>query len=418
MKIHLKSAIATLLVLTACAGGDGKSGGSEEGNAYVQTNLAANLPEYRAKFTIPAMVNAWGLAIRPAGAGGHFWVTASGVSYEFVGDVHSSSNPKLTELYQDGLKEVAVPTGGGVATGIVFNEGKQFVINQPVEGAAPISAPAKFITASDGGVVSAWTERAKADGTFDRSHTFDTVFDGSSAGEQYFGVTLNHNFDKLYLANFGANPGIKVLNGAFQPSGIMFDAPFDDNKNGIVDPGEFTPWNIQALTYPDGRKSIFVAYLKTQACPKNSQKEGVCSAGSILPGEEDSYEPEEEGNDPNKGRLAEFDENGKLIAVWGDSKKLNAPWGMAFAPSNYGALSGKLLVGNFGGKGKIAAFDPATKTFVEYMRDAGGDDVAIPGIWGLIFGNGASLGDANALYFGAGPGDEVDGLFGSLRVVE
>jgi hypothetical protein len=35
---------------------------------------------------------------------------------------------------------------------------------------------------------------------------------------------------------------------------------------------------------------------------------------------------------------------------------------------------------------------------------------------GLQFGNGVSLGEANALYFSAGPNDEVDGLFGKLSV--
>jgi hypothetical protein len=37
-------------------------------------------------------------------------------------------------------------------------------------------------------------------------------------------------------------------------------------------------------------------------------------------------------------------------------------------------------------------------------------------LWGLQFGNGVSLGDSNALYVAAGPEDEKDGLFGSLRV--
>ena len=34
---------------------------------------------------------------------------------------------------------------------------------------------------------------------------------------------------------------------------------------------------------------------------------------------------------------------------------------------------------------------------------------------GLTFGNGVSLGDANALYFTAGPNNEEDGLFGRLN---
>jgi len=35
---------------------------------------------------------------------------------------------------------------------------------------------------------------------------------------------------------------------------------------------------------------------------------------------------------------------------------------------------------------------------------------------GLAFGNGVSLGDADSLYFTAGPNDEQDGIFGRLRV--
>ncbi len=37
------------------------------------------------------------------------------------------------------------------------------------------------------------------------------------------------------------------------------------------------------------------------------------------------------------------------------------------------------------------------------------------GIRGLAFGNGDSLGDANALYFTAGPNSEDDGLFRRLK---
>ncbi|MFC7449758.1 TIGR03118 family protein, partial [Rhodococcus daqingensis] len=95
--------------------------------------------------------------------------------------------------------------------------------------------------------------------------------------------------------------------------------------------------------------------------------------------------------------------------------RLNAPWGVALAPADFGALSGKLLVGNFAGAGRILAFDDGTGEFVDYLRDEAGDPVAVEGLWGLLFGNGESLGDANALYFAAGPEDEKDGLFGALR---
>ena len=126
--------------------------------------------------------------------------------------------------------------------------------------------------------------------------------------------------------------------------------------------------------------------------------------------------PGEEETGAGIGRLAEFDFGGSLVRTWGDGTGLNAPWGLAFAPGNFGALSNHLLVSNFG-DGTIAALDPASGEFADFVRDDHGDPIAIEGIWGLQFGNGASLGEANRLYFAAGPEDETAGLFGHLAVV-
>lgn len=409
----VRTVLVSCALLVGCSGGGG--GEATSGNSFLQTNLVANLPEYGAKFTFPGFINAWGIAIRPAGAGGHFWITAADISYEFVGDVHESPNPALQELFQDNLAEVTIPVGQGTSTGIVFNEGTQFIVSQPIVGRPTVNAPAKFIAASDAGIISAWTERKNADGSFDRSHEFTTMIDRSAQGSQFFGVALNPSFNRLYAADFGIEPAIRVYGPSYQDLNMNFPNPFDENGNGMVDPGEFTPWNVQTLAYPNGPKSLFVAYVKTKKCPRSAQDEGLCSDGQFLPGEEDSYEASEEGDHPNTGRLVEFDFDGNVIAIWNDHQKLNAPWGVVFAPANFGSLSGKLLVGNFGGKGKISVFDPVTKEFIEFMKDPAGEDIGIPGLWGMIFGNGASLGDSNALYFAAGPFDEVDGLFGSLR---
>jgi uncharacterized protein (TIGR03118 family) len=104
-----------------------------------------------------------------------------------------------------------------------------------------------------------------------------------------------------------------------------------------------------------------------------------------------------------------------LIRIFDDAMRLNAPWGLAIAPANFGLLSGTLLVGNFGGAGRICAFKRDTGAYVDDLRDKAGKALAIAGLWGLQFGNGESLGDSDALYFAAGPEDEKDGLFGSLR---
>src|SRR5690349_12341440 len=100
----VRRGVACLAVVgvAACSGAGTTSGPvPSPDNHYRQVNLAANSEAYRALFTMPDMVNAWGVAIRPKGAGGHFWVGAGNASYEFVGDVTASSDQKLRVLHQD-----------------------------------------------------------------------------------------------------------------------------------------------------------------------------------------------------------------------------------------------------------------------------------------------------------------------------
>ena len=93
---------------------------------------------------------------------------------------------------------------------------------------------------------------------------------------------------------------------------------------------------------------------------------------------------------------------------------------MALAPSGFGELSGKLLIGNFG-DGKINAFDPVTGGTSVALNKSNGQPMVIDGLWALKFGNGSPTGSpptmggaSNTLYFTAGPNGESDGLFGAL----
>ncbi len=73
------------------------------------------------------------------------------------------------------------------------------------------------------------------------------------------------------------------------------------------------------------------------------------------------------------------------------------------------------------GDGTINAFDPAKELLLGTLMDPTGHPVAIPGLWGLLFGNGGKGGDTSTLYFTAGiPGpygeeNESHGLFGSIQ---
>ena len=132
-----------LLVTAGLLASVGADAARSQDAGYVQTNLVANWEGHRPQIVEPELTNAWGISLRPAGAGGHWWVTAngSGKSFEYVGDVPG------TPLFQDDLTEVVVPHPNGeqgTPTGTVFNErGAGFVITQE-HAAGPITAPAKF----------------------------------------------------------------------------------------------------------------------------------------------------------------------------------------------------------------------------------------------------------------------------------
>ncbi len=120
------------------------------------------------------------------------------------------------------------------------------------------------------------------------------------------------------------------------------------------------------------------------------------------------------------GYVDEFTPDGALVAriasKGNKNAPLNAPWGLAMAPSNFGAYSGDLLVGNFG-NGRISAYLPTSATKWVYkgqVRVASGAPIVIDGLWAIAFGNGASAGPTNNLYFAAGPTGQQHGLFGFI----
>jgi uncharacterized protein (TIGR03118 family) len=423
-------------LLAACGGSD-----DDEAIAYRQSNLVASqrdAAEFSPVLTTTEggaeFINAWGIAIRPAGAGGHFWVTAGGWSFQFVGDVTGASDASLRTLFQDALTLVRLPGAGvpdsepdvtntdhfvGFGTGVVFNGAPidselfrirgQSVTVDGVEQA--LDGSARFIFATDSGVISGWTERNATSGAVVRRNGAAVeVANGSSEGHAYFGLAIKPGtWDRLWVADFGAAPQIRAFDAQWQPValGSAFANPFTGTKPA-AEPGDYVPFNIQVLDV-GGTAYAFVAYARSQPDPAD--------ATQFLAAEEDAIAAADEGARPDRGRLAMFTLDGALVKTFADDGRLNAPWGLAVAPQDFGPLGGALLVGNFGGAGRIAAYDIERASFIGFLHDPDGRQIAIEGLWGLQFGNGASLGDADALYFAAGPSDETQGLFGALRFV-
>ncbi|CAD6881528.1 hypothetical protein [Methylomonas albis] len=288
------------------------------------------------------------------GTAGPFWVSdnATGVSTLFN---VSPTTQKPTKL---GLT-VAIP-GAGNVTGQVFNNSTGF------NGDA-------FLFVSEDGTVSGWRG---ALGT-----TAETLVT-SSASNLYKGAAIASfgGNSYLYAANFNTG-AVDVLKGS--PGAQNLAGTFTDPNL----PSGFSPFNIQAL----GDK-LYVAYaLKDSASPDE-----VAGAGL--------------------GMVSVFDLQGNLEKRLVTGGALNAPWGLAIAPSSFGEFAGDLLVGNFG-DGTINAYNLINGSLVGQLKDSNGQVLKIDGLWALSAGNGGSAGSSQAIYFTAGPGDEAHGLFGAITVV-
>ena len=136
-----------------------------------------------------------------------------------------------------------------------------------------------------------------------------------------------------------------------------------------------------------------------------------------------------ETDGPGLGYVNIYNSHGQLLQRLEHGDWLNAPWGVALAPLDFGKFSHRLLIGQFAGGGAtdssgfIAAYDLATGDFEGLLQDASGKPLAINGIWALSPGNvspanaAAAAAPAAQMYFTAGPNHGTGGLFGYLTAV-
>jgi len=288
-------------------------------------------------------------------------LTASSMSPWWVAD----NGTGVSTLYTGtGAVLSLVVDVGDAPTGTVFNNTTGF----PLPAG---TGNARFLFDSEGGVISGWNGGLA-------SQTKIT----STEGAVYKGLAIAQTTagPRLYAADFH-NRRVDVFDGAWQPVQQSFFSFRDPTI-----PRSFAPFGIQAIG-----SRIYVAYAKTK------------------PGSND----EQAG--PGLGFVDAFDAATGLLAAKVIDGQLNAPWGLAIAPDNFGRFSGDLLVGNFG-DGRINAFKPILGGLLYLphgqLRTPTGDPVEIDGLWALEFGNGAAAGPTNSLYFTAGPGEESHGLFG------
>ena len=322
---------------------------------YEQHNLVSD-GAVSADLVDAALVNAWGLV---ASATSPWWVADNGTGLSTLYNGNTGGKISLT---------VTVP---GAPTGIVFSGGADFVVTSGTR-----SGPARFIFASEDGTISGWNPAVAA--------TQAVVgVDNSAGGAVYKGLAIASTAAgvRLYASNFHAGT-VDVFDAGFHPvSGGFTDAHL---------PPGYAPFGIQQLG-----GTIYVTYALQDA----AKHDDVAGEGH--------------------GFVNAFDTGGHLLRRVASRGRLDSPWGLALAPADFGDVSGDLLVGNFG-DGHINAFDLHRRhgkvNRQGQLEAADGRPIVIDGLWALAFGNGATAGPTNVLFFTAGPFGEAHGLFGKLVV--
>jgi uncharacterized protein (TIGR03118 family) len=327
----------------------------------------------------PSLVNPWGLTHLPTSP---WWVSDNGSNsstlYDADGIAQFGSPPLVVQVTGAGGSP-------GDPSGVVANGTTSFVVTS---GGA--SGPARFLFASEDGTISGWNPGVPPPlKPAPRSTMSIVAVDNSSpdplGGAVYKGLALASTSagDRLYATNFRQGR-IDVFDGSFMPVA----APGDFVDPGI--PKSFAPFGIQLVG-----AELIVTYAKQDAF-KHDDVAG-----------------------PHLGYVSAFETDGDFIRRVATRGRLNSPWGIAVAPANFGALSGDLLIGNFG-DGHIIAYrhDRAREEGAGRYLTTRRGPVTIDGLWGIAFGNDSAAGPANALFFTAGTDAEAHGLFGRIDVGE
>ena len=393
-RVALVSALAMLPVLTLAQA-------PKETNHYVQTNLVTDPNSgISAAHTDSNLLNSWGLARSTTSP---WWIADNNAGVSTLYDGTGAARSLVVTIPgPNGTFPCTAPNTPpncfvSTPTGVVFNGSPDFDLSP----GDPKTAAA-FIFVTEDGTISAW-----AGGTAATLEVDNSANPTPAEGAVYKGATIGEFKGKryLYVTNFRAGK-VEVYDTNFHQVRLS-DGDRDDrgeHEEAFQDeriPKGFAPFNVQNIG-----GSLFVTYAK-QTPDKHDDVAG-----------------------PGLGFVDLYSPSGKLLTRFQHGSWLNAPWGVVWTPRDFGELSNKILVGNFG-SGWIAAYNGFTGEFIDFMRDHNGNIVGIDGLWALAFGNSAAgcpatppagsnlpkcgaAGPYNSLFFTAGPNGEMDGLFGTL----
>jgi uncharacterized protein (TIGR03118 family) len=380
MKISLRFTVTGVLALIM--------GAACFGQHYTQTNLVSNESGV-APVTDPQLVNPWGIS---RGSGSPWWVSDERTGLSTLYNGAGAKASLIVTIPPSDPNNKKTPTG--TPTGTIFNGSQTDFLLAP-------GKPATFLFSTNDGTIAGWNPGVAA--------TLAVTVVKTTDGSSYTALTSAFINGKsfLYAANF--NKGrVDVYDSAFhvvQLSKEHFNENSSDGdgqsaENAFVDerlPRGYVPFNVQAIG-----NDIVVTY-------------ALHEEGARF-----------ETDGPGLGFVDIYSSSGRLLQRLEHGDWLNAPWGVALAPLDFGHFSHDLLIGQFAGGGDtqssgfIAAYDLATGKFDGLLQDATGKPLAINGLWALSPGNvnpnnsDAAAAPAAQVYFTAGPNHTSGGLLGYL----
>jgi uncharacterized protein (TIGR03118 family) len=362
---------------------------------YTQVNLVANASGV-APVTDPHLVNPWGLSRTSSSP---WWISDNGTGLSTLYNGAGAINPLVVTIPKANPNDKTFPTG--TPTGTIANA-------SPTDFLLAPAAPAAFLFSTIDGTISGWNPAVGvAPGSAPPSKNAVVVV-RTTDGSSYTGLTSATINGKRYLYAANFNKGtVDVFDNAFHRVTVQpnrnEDRDRDDNRAFTDDrlPRDFVPFNVQTI----GNDIVVTFALHQEGNPR-------------------------ETDGPGLGYVDIFSSDGQLLQRLEHGDWLNAPWGVALAPLDFGTFSHDLLIGQFSGggttpgSGTIAAYDLSTGKFIGLVQDSTGKPLAINGLWALSPANSAAAGSydpagapASKLYFTAGPDQGAGGLFGYLKPV-
>jgi uncharacterized protein (TIGR03118 family) len=344
---------------------------AQTAGTYAVTNLVSD-GSVPATITDTNFINPWGIT------NATFWINAQATGFNYV--ISPANFPPFTPPATPAIAfKISIPaaTGGSTATGTPTGAASTGTATGFL---LPNGTKATFLFASLDGVITGWNNKLGTAGA-----VAQVAINNNPAGAVYTDLALVTNTTGTFIlaANFGKAAAIEVYDSSFAVAKLA--GSFTDPTL----PAGYVPYSVHVIG-----TQVFVTYALR----------ATTGGPTIAPGD---------------GMVNVFDVNGNFVAhAVAPGGNLNAPWGLAIAPTTFGVFGGDLLVGNFG-DGIINAYDPKTFAYLGQLADGTGKTFTYASLWELFFGltqpSSTTPGNLNTLYFAAGLSGEKHGLLASIN---